>query len=103
VVGGDGHVKGRIKAETVVVSGRVDGSINASRLEIIAGGSVEGDVHVIDLVIEPGGRFNGSSEIISDEAQSLKAVPKPESPGARTRMKTEDGNQSGADNHSASA
>lgn len=76
MIGSEGHVKGRIKAETVVVSGRVDGTINAKRLEIIAGGSVEGDVHVADLVIEPGGRFNGSSEIVGEDSRTLKAVPK---------------------------
>ncbi|HMB37629.1 MAG TPA: polymer-forming cytoskeletal protein [Wenzhouxiangellaceae bacterium] len=67
VIGADGYFKGRIKAATVVVSGRVEGSIAADRLEIIAGGCVEGDVHTIDLVIEPGGRFNGSSEILAAE------------------------------------
>ena len=68
VIGADGYLKGRIKAATVVVSGRVDGSVSADRLEIIAGGCVEGDVHIVDLVIEPGGRFNGSSEIMASDA-----------------------------------
>ena len=68
VIGEHGQVTGQIQAETVMVSGRVDGSISATRLEIIAGGCVEGDVHIIDLVIEQGGRFNGSSEILSSRA-----------------------------------
>lgn len=68
VIGTDGYLKGQIKAARVVVSGRVDGSISADRLEIIAGGCVEGDVHIVDLVIEPGGRFNGSSEIMTSKA-----------------------------------
>jgi len=68
VIGADGYLKGQVKAATVVVSGRVDGSISADRLEIIAGGCVEGDVHIVDLVIEPGGRFNGSSEILTSQA-----------------------------------
>ena len=67
VIGADGYLKGQIKAATIVVGGRVDGSISADRLEIIAGGCVEGDVHIVDLVIEPGGRFNGSSEILGAE------------------------------------
>jgi len=75
VIGGDGYLKGQIKAATVVVSGRVDGSISADRLEIIAGGCVEGDVHIVDLVIEPGGRFNGSSEIL---AAGREPAAKPE-------------------------
>ncbi|MDT8449735.1 MAG: polymer-forming cytoskeletal protein [Wenzhouxiangellaceae bacterium] len=70
VIGADGHLEGRIKARNVVVSGRVQGSVAAERLEIIAGGVVEGDVHTVDLVIEPGGRFNGSSEILESSERS---------------------------------
>lgn len=73
VIGADGYLKGQVKAATVVVSGRVDGSISADRLEIIAGGCVEGDVHIVDLVIEPGGRFNGSSEILGSEAPATRS------------------------------
>lgn len=70
MIGADGHLEGRIKARNVVVSGRVQGSVAAERLEIIAGGVVEGDVHTVDLVIEPGGRFNGSSEILESTERS---------------------------------
>lgn len=73
VIGADGYLKGQIRAATIVVSGRVDGSISADRLEIIAGGSVEGDVHIVDLVIEPGGRFNGSSEILGSDTATEKS------------------------------
>lgn len=84
VVGGEGYLKGQIKAVTVVVSGRVDGSISADRLEIIAGGCVEGDVHIVDLVIEPGGRFNGSSEILTSRApQEQEGGLKPSSIAVR--------------------
>lgn len=58
-----------VQADNVVVSGRIEGSISARRLEIIAGGTVEGDVHIVDLVIEPGGRFNGSSKILVEQAE----------------------------------
>ena len=79
VIGKHGQVKGKIQAGTVVVSGRVDGSISATRLEIIAGGCVEGDVHIVDLVVEPGGRFNGSSEIL---ASGTHETAKPSETGA---------------------
>lgn len=75
VVGSKGVIQGTVKADSVVVSGRIEGSISANRLEIIAGGTVQGDVHIVDLVIEPGGRFNGSSEILGDQSQ---AAPRPE-------------------------
>jgi len=72
VIGEQGCLVGSIRAGNVIVSGRVEGSIAAKRLEIVSGGAVEGDVHTIDLVIEPGGRFNGSSEILSDNAISAE-------------------------------
>jgi len=71
-------MKGQMRAAAVVVSGRVDGSISAERLEIVAGGSVEGDVYTIDLVIEPGGRFNGSSEILVTEKPAVTSPSKAE-------------------------
>ena len=83
VVGTEGVIEGTVKADEVVVSGRIQGSISANRLEIIAGGTVEGDVHTVNLVIEPGGRFNGSSEILA-AGQSSKAKKEPAEP-ARAR------------------
>jgi len=78
VVGTEGCIQGTVKAKTVVVSGRIKGSISADRLEIISGGQVEGDVHISDLVIEPGGRFNGSSEILAaEQTQVRRTVAKP--------------------------
>ena len=87
VIGSDGAVEGRIRAATVVVSGRVDGSVSAQRLEIVSGGSVEGDVHVVDLVIEPGGRFNGSSEIVSRQSEATPTEPKRSAREAATKAK----------------
>ncbi len=73
IIGSEGRTEGRIKACHVIVSGRLNGSIETERLEIIAGGSVEGEVRTVDLVIEPGGRFNGSSEILDKAQQQLPA------------------------------
>lgn len=88
VIGADGRLKGRIEAATVVVSGRVEGSIKARRLEIIAGGGVEGDVHTMELVIEPGGRFNGSSEYLEEEPAPAPAARTAEEPAARAPAKS---------------
>lgn len=97
MIGADGYLKGRIKAGTVVVSGRVDGSISADRLEIIAGGCVEGDVHIVDLVIEPGGRFNGSSEILAaGRDAATKSESAAESSG-RSAAKSEKSTETTAD------
>jgi cytoskeletal protein CcmA (bactofilin family) len=108
VVGADGQVEGLIEASSVIVSGQVEGSIRARRLEIIAGGSVTGDVHTAEFVIEPGGRFSGSSENLSDEearsenvaaasSDSAAANRRPVDPGATSGK----GRASGADPASA--
>jgi len=67
-LGESGRVDGEIHARRVLVSGTMNGRINAERLEIVAGGSVEGTISVVDLVIEPGGRFNGTSELSEQPA-----------------------------------
>lgn len=85
MIGTDGRLKGRIEAATVVVSGRVEGSIKARRLEIIAGGGVDGDVHTMELVIEPGGRFNGSSEYLDEEFATKAGGKTPDQPTATSQ------------------
>ncbi len=50
-----------------MVSGRVDGAIEAQRLEIVASGRVTGNVTVGQLVIESGAHFNGVSKIRGEE------------------------------------
>jgi len=74
-IGQSGRLEGEINARRVLISGQVNGRIDAERLEIVAGGVVEGNVVTVDLVIEPGGRFNGSSEIRSDRPSASPATP----------------------------
>lgn len=77
VIGSSGVISGTVRAKSVVVSGRIEGSISSERLEIIAGGMIEGDVHTVNLVIEPGGRFNGSSEILEVAEEPAKPALAP--------------------------
>ncbi|WP_372798058.1 polymer-forming cytoskeletal protein [Litorivivens sp.] len=62
-VGKGGEFDGAIQAKKVVISGCVDGTIDAERLEIVSGGRVIGEIFVTELVIEPGGHFSGTSHI----------------------------------------
>jgi cytoskeletal protein CcmA (bactofilin family) len=62
-IGQEGRIEGDITAERVIVSGKVEGTISAKRLEIISGGRVDGDVTAAELVIESGALFNGNSRI----------------------------------------
>ena len=73
-IGVNGEFDGEILARKVVVSGRVEGSIDAERLEIVSTGKVRGEIHVTELVIEPGGQFSGSSEIKSSDAPTPRRI-----------------------------
>ena len=69
-IGVDGRVDGELHAESVMISGQFEGSIEAQRLEIVSTGSVSGAISVQQLVIESGARFNGTSEIKTPGADS---------------------------------
>jgi len=56
-------VKGTIKTERLIVQGFVEGSVDATRVEIKAGGHVNGEIISNDLVIESKGIFEGNSII----------------------------------------
>ncbi len=60
-VGKSGQVKGEIYAQKVLVSGRVNGKIDAKEIEIVTGGRVVGEIYVDNLVIQSMGVFSGVS------------------------------------------
>jgi len=61
VVGEDAWVKGDIRTQDAVVSGKVTGTIVAgSRLEVKATSRIEGDVHACRLQLEEGAVLNGT-------------------------------------------
>lgn len=59
VVGERGVVTGEIKALEIIVFGRIEGVIEADRLEIKDTGVVTGDLYVGKLVVQEGGIYNG--------------------------------------------
>ncbi len=60
-IGKNGHVKGDIFTQRLVVQGYVEGTINADRVEIKAQGRVNGTIESTELVIESKGIFEGNS------------------------------------------
>jgi cytoskeletal protein CcmA (bactofilin family) len=60
-VGQTGRIEGVSNAESVVVRGRVLGSILAKQVKLLTGCSVEGDISHEQLIIEPGAIFEGRS------------------------------------------
>ena len=72
-VGKNGHVKGDVSAERLVVQGFVDGSIHAKRIEIKATGHIKGEITYAELVIEAKGIFEGNSMIQANTSKPLQS------------------------------
>ena len=60
-VGKNGHVKGKIVTNRLVVQGYVEGSVEANRVEIKSTGHVNGEITSIELIVELKGIFKGNS------------------------------------------
>ncbi len=64
VVGENALIRGSVRAEEAVVSGRVEGNLTISaRLTLRASGSVEGDIDAQAITIEKGAVINGTIEM----------------------------------------
>jgi len=62
-IGKNGHVKGTVVAEQLIVQGFVDGIIDANNVVIKAAGHVNGEINSNELIIESKGIFEGNSTI----------------------------------------
>lgn len=75
VIGKQGIVKGDIKTQDAVVSGRVEGTLVASsRLELQATCHIDGEVRTRRMQLEEGAVLNGSVEM-GDTSTSKTAKP----------------------------
>ncbi|HEX2224898.1 MAG TPA: polymer-forming cytoskeletal protein [Thermoanaerobaculia bacterium] len=77
VVGTEGVVQGPVVAQTVRVSGKVVGNIQASeRVEIAPAGSLEGDIAAPRVVIAEGAFFKGRVEMMKGNQEREARRPK---------------------------
>lgn len=74
IVSTSGRFTGDVKAKRVLVSGILDGKVDADRLEIVASGQVSGEIKVRELVIESGGQFVGASQVKKHDTPRLTFV-----------------------------
>jgi len=58
-IGDTSMIKGELFADTMVVRGRVEGSIRGRRVQICAGAKVRGDIIYVSLAIEANAVFEG--------------------------------------------
>lgn len=78
IIGKNGHVKGNISAQHVIISGRVDGDIAAQgKLELLSTGRIVGNISARSLVIDEGASFDGRCSMT--DSQSNGAAKKSDS------------------------
>jgi len=70
VIGKSGVAKGDIKANSISISGRFEGSVDGDSVEVLEGGKLFGKVTSKGFVIEPKGVFEGESRLKAEHAQS---------------------------------
>jgi len=73
-IGQHGHIKGDVHTKRLVVQGYIEGSVDASRVEIKAAGRVNGSIESSELIIEAKGVFEGNSVV-----KGASPVPAPSS------------------------
>ena len=75
VVGAKGRVEGRLCAAVAIISGTVDGPVQASvRLDVLAGAKVRGDIEYRDLQVQHGAQVEGSLRPFDADQVALKLV-----------------------------
>ena len=68
-IGQTGAIQGEVKAQTVVVRGRIVGAIRARKVELESGAHVEGDIVHASLAIQSNAVFQGQVKHASDPLQ----------------------------------
>jgi cytoskeletal protein CcmA (bactofilin family) len=71
-IGKNGHIKGVVITQRLVVQGYMEGSVDATRVEIKAAGHVKGEISSSELVIESKGVFEGNS-IVKSAIEKIEA------------------------------
>jgi len=77
VIGKEGVVKGDVRTQDAVISGRLEGSLFAeSRLELQATCQIDGEVHTRRMQLEEGAVLNGTVHMGADAAKHIaKSTP----------------------------
>lgn len=82
IIGEDAAVTGEVFAETVVIRGKVTGSVCARQVQLASTARIEGDIVHATLSVESGAYFDGHCRHSSDPMQGGKsskaAKPKPD-------------------------
>lgn len=68
ILGEKGKIKGEVKAQNIMVAGRLEGrAIAITRFEIASTGAIIGDINASTLIIDEGGLLDGNSRMAKDK------------------------------------
>jgi cytoskeletal protein CcmA (bactofilin family) len=76
-VGPHGRVRAHTRAHDVTIHGKVDGNVNAERVELKKSAIHVGNIVTQRIIIEDGAFFKGSIDIQREEKPVAKVEPKP--------------------------
>jgi len=69
IVGEEGSIKGNVKADSIILSGIIEGNVNAAnQLHLTPTSRLIGDIDVRNIVIDEGAVFRGSCKMAEAEA-----------------------------------
>ncbi|MGA0848737.1 MAG: polymer-forming cytoskeletal protein [Chthoniobacterales bacterium] len=99
----DNRVKARIKAESVIIFGTVEGDIHATGRAVLKSSStLHGDIHAARVLVEEGATFNGKSHV-NAKKNAASAPDKTASPTSRKKSTNPAPSDSGATSPSRAA
>ena len=83
-LGKNAHIRGELKAKSIVVHGTVTGNITVSeRCELKSTSELNGDLKATRIVIEEGAIFVGKSEVTPKSKADQPEPPRPRTSRAR--------------------
>ncbi len=72
ILGEKGKIKGEVKAENIIIAGKLEGrAIAGTRFEIAATGAITGDITATTLIIDEGGLLDGNSRMARAKERSI--------------------------------
>ena len=75
IIGEDASVNGEVQAETVVIRGKVNGSVRARQVQLASTARIEGDIVHAALSVESGAFFDGHCRHSTDPLKDSSAAP----------------------------
>lgn len=75
IVGDEGSIKGNVKADSISLSGVIEGNVNAvNQLHLTTSAKLIGDIDAKSIIIDEGAVFHGNCKMVVAEAAVAEAA-----------------------------